>query len=170
MQSAQQVWLAGLGALASAQEHGEQMLDELIRRGADLEQTAREFSEHSLDEADKTLEQASASMRNHSRQAWSKLEQAFEDRVSDVLSRLGVPARREMDLLMKHVEELNQQVKKLRASAHTRFDRTLNTGMRRARDDLSDLARELEEVQLAAKRSMKQGISDIKKAIKDASR
>lgn len=168
--SAQQIWLAGLGALVAARKHGEKVLDELIRQGADLEKSTQELAERSLDEADATIEKTSEQARAHARQAWQGLEQAFEYRVGEVLTRLGIPARQEMDALMRHVTELTQQVQDLKSASQTRFSRMLDAGTRRARDDLSDLARELEEVQLAAKQSMKQGIAQVRKAIKDASR
>jgi len=46
----------------------------------------------------------------------------------------------------------------------------MTSTVRRARDDLSDLARELEEAQLAAKQSVKRTVDKVKKSMKTASR
>ncbi len=165
-QATQQIWLAGLGALSSAREQGEQLLEDLIKQGSDVERAAREFAERS----GKALGKSGARTSQHAGKAWDRLQEAFEERVADLMTRLGVPARHEMDLLMRHVKELTRQVERLRNNSLTRLNRLTDAGTRRTRDDLSDLARELEEVQLAAKRSMKQGIAQIKKAIKDAAR
>jgi hypothetical protein len=46
----------------------------------------------------------------------------------------------------------------------------MNNTVRRARDDLSDLARELEDAQLAAKQTMKRTVAQVKKAVKSTRR
>jgi len=170
VRSAQQIWLAGLGALVSARKQGEQLLDTLVREGTELEQTARDLADTSLKRIGLSIDKTSNQVQSQGRHAWESLEAAFEQRVGEVLTRLGIPARQEMDALLRHIAELTEQVQKLKSASQTRFDRLVETGTRRTRDDLSDLARELEEVQLAAKQSMKQGIARARKAIKNASR
>ena len=41
---------------------------------------------------------------------WDKLEGIFEDRVSKALKKLGVPASRDIDALVKRIDELQRTV------------------------------------------------------------
>ena len=110
-------------------------------------------------------------MRERTQETWDRLEQVFEDRVSRALSKLGVPGRKELDELLQRVEELNARVRKIRElPIRNAASQAVGGGARRARDDLSDLARELEEAQHAAKLRMKRSVAKVKKSIKDAAR
>jgi len=99
-----------------------------------------------------------------------RLEQVFETRVSRALSKLGVPGRKDLDELLKRVDELNREVRRLNGGTTKSLGQVMTSTVRRARDDLSDLARELEEAQLAAKQSVKRTVDKVKKSMKTASR
>ena len=102
MSSAQQIWLAGLGAFARAQAEGGKMFDSLVKEGAAVQA--------------RTGKAASAQMARLSKNAtgtWDKLEQVFEDRVAKSLNRLGVPSYGDIQALSKHVNELNANVRLL---------------------------------------------------------
>lgn len=101
-ESAQQIWLAGLGAFAKAQEEGSKVFDALIREGESLQLKTRKVTE------DKVAEIASKATGS-----WDRLEQVFEDRVARALGRLGVPTRKDVDSLSRRVKELTAQVEKL---------------------------------------------------------
>ena len=45
-ESAQQIWLAGMGAFNRAQSEGSKLFETLVRDGLSLEQTARKFAGH----------------------------------------------------------------------------------------------------------------------------
>ena len=102
MSSAQQIWLAGLGAFARAQAEGGKMFDSLVKEGAAVQA--------------RTGKAASAQVARLSKNAtgtWDKLEQVFEDRVAKSLNRLGVPSYGDIQALSKHVNELNANVRLL---------------------------------------------------------
>src|SRR5262249_21982365 len=50
MESAQHIWLAGLGAFAKAQGEGGKMFQSLIREGSDLEQKTRKIATGTVDD------------------------------------------------------------------------------------------------------------------------
>jgi len=153
MESAQHIWLAGLGAFAKAQEEGGKLFEALVKEGSTLEQKTRKIATGTVGDVRGAVESSVTQVRERTQETWDKLEQVFETRVSRALGKLNVPGRKDLDDLLKRVDELGQQVRKLTGNARASIGQVLGGTVRRARDDLSDLARELEEVQLAAKSS-----------------
>jgi len=105
-ESAQQIWLAGLGAFAKAQQEGNKVFDALIREGEAIQQKTRKVTE------DKVTEMAAKATGT-----WDKLEQVFENRVARSLHSLGVPTRDELAALSKRIAELKTEVEKLNKAA-----------------------------------------------------
>lgn len=105
--SAQKIWLAGLGAFERARTEGPRMFETLVEQGRSM--GARAMG--AADEALKTVREA-----NYSGGRWDKLEQVFEDRVSRSLGRLGVLTARDVEDLSRQVSELNDTVRKMMAS------------------------------------------------------
>ena len=109
MDSAQKIWLAGLGAYSRARSEGDSVFNTLVEQGKSLRDRARGAADQALGtvraQADATLGQAQGQ--------WDKLEQVFEDRVSRSLNRLGVLTSREVDDLARQVRELNDSVQSL---------------------------------------------------------
>lgn len=100
--SAQKIWLAGLGAFERAKTEGPRMFESLVEQGRSM--GARAVG--AADEALKNMRQA-----NFSGGRWDKLEQVFEDRVSKSLGRLGVLTGREVESLSRQVADLNETVR-----------------------------------------------------------
>jgi poly(hydroxyalkanoate) granule-associated protein len=103
--TAQQIWLAGLGAFERAKSEGPKMFETLVEQGRNLGVKARE----SADQALRTMRETSYSAGGR----WDKLEQVFEERVAKSLNRLGVITTREVDDLSRQVRELNENVRNL---------------------------------------------------------
>jgi len=170
MDSAQQIWLAGLGAFAKAQEQGGHLFENLLKEGSSLEQKTRKLATGKVDDVRDAVETGVTQVRERTQETWDRLEQVFENRVSRALAKLGVPARKDIDELLKRVDELNRDVRRLNGGAGKSIGQVMTSTVRRARDDLSDLARELEEAQLAAKQTVKRTVAKVKKSIKTAGR
>jgi poly(hydroxyalkanoate) granule-associated protein len=113
MDSAQQIWLAGLGAFAKAQSEGTKLFESLVKEGAALDAKTRKFTEAKVGEARGNIEQTIGQVRERSQETWDKLEKVFEDRVSRALGRLGIPSHEEISTLTRRVEELSREVRKL---------------------------------------------------------
>lgn len=108
--SAQKIWLAGLGAFERAKSEGPRMFEALVEQGKGLRSRASEAADQAL--------KAVREQAGEAQGKWDKLEQVFEDRVSRSLNRLGVLTSREVGDLSRQVEELNRQVREMmRASA-----------------------------------------------------
>lgn len=116
--SAQQIWQAGLGAFAKAQQEGGREFTRLVRDGSELQKRARQV-EDATDTVARKAERAS----RRSSSSWGKLEQVFEERVARALATIGVPAPGEIEALNRRVGELERMVAELadtRSGAATR--------------------------------------------------
>ncbi len=113
LDSAQQIWMAGLGAFGRAQEEGTKLFDALITEGVTLEHKTRKFATGGVDVARDAVETTVAQVRERAHDTWDRLEKVFEDRVSRALGKLGVPGRDEMQALLNRVEELNRALRKM---------------------------------------------------------
>ena len=112
-ESAQQIWLAGLGAFGKAQEEGVKVFDALVKEGKTLESRTRRFAEAGVGAVKNPFARAAGHASAKATATWDKLEQVFEDRVARALNKLGVPTNRDIQSLAKRVEELTASVQKL---------------------------------------------------------
>ncbi|MEP7042112.1 MAG: phasin family protein [Dokdonella sp.] len=112
MDSAQQIWLAGLGAFAKAQEEGGKLFEALVKEGTALDAKTRKFTEGKVNEARGTVESTIGQVRERSQETWDKLEKVFEDRVARALGRLGIPSQDELKALNARVDDLSREVRK----------------------------------------------------------
>ncbi len=119
--SAQEIWLAGLGAFSKAQAEGTKVFEALVKEGVGLQQKTRSLAEDKLagmtggvakaaNEWTKAANQLSGKAQSTATETWDKLEQVFEDRVARALTSLGVPTQRDVQALAKRVEELTASV------------------------------------------------------------
>ena len=113
--SAQQIWLAGLGAFGKAQAEGAKVFDALVKEGKNLEGRTRKFAQMRMGSVTGTVEKAATKATARATATWDKLEQVFEDRVARALNKLGVPTNRDIQNLSKRVEELTASVRRLDA-------------------------------------------------------
>jgi poly(hydroxyalkanoate) granule-associated protein len=155
VESAQHIWLAGLGAFAKAQDEGTRLFEALVREGVSLEQKTRKLTAGKADEARGAVEAAVGQVKERSQETWDKLEKVFENRVSRALNHLGVPGSTEVKALTQRVEELAREVHKLNAkpaakpaTRPTSSKSGATRSVTRVRDELADVARELESAQL----------------------
>ena len=112
-QSAQKIWLAGLGAFARARTEGDKLFDLLVEQGKVIRSKSGKAADQALKSA---RSQADATMSS-AQGKWDKLEQVFEDRVSRSLNRLGVLTSKDVDVLARQVSELNDSVRALMGGA-----------------------------------------------------
>lgn len=97
-ESAHKIWLAGLGALATAEEEGGKIFKKLVEKGEGLEARGKE-----------TLEDAKTKVTN----VWDEVEGKVDEKVTAALHRMGVPSREEIQKLTKKVEELSKKIEQL---------------------------------------------------------
>ncbi|MDH5833670.1 phasin family protein [Luteimonas kalidii] len=112
-ESAQQIWLAGVGAFGRAQAEGTRLFEGLVKEGASLETTARRFAGH-RDVMRDAVETRVGQAREHAVDTWDRLEKAFETRVHKTLVALGVPGRDDLHALSQRVDELTAELRRQR--------------------------------------------------------
>lgn len=108
--SAHQIWQAGLGAFAKAQEEGGKVFAKLVKEGTDLQKRTQKLAENKVSGVTGTVTKMADNVSKQASGSWDKLEQVFEDRVARSLTSLGVPSRKDIQALTKRVEELSKAV------------------------------------------------------------
>lgn len=112
-ETANKVWLAGLGALASVGEEGGKLFNTLVDKGSGVESRGRkEFAK-----AKSVIEEVADQAKNEAQSAWSRLETVLDDKVTASLHRVGVPSREEIKNLSARVAELTRKVEQQRKPA-----------------------------------------------------
>lgn len=115
MGSANEIWLAGLGAFSKAQTEGKKIFDKLIEQGKDFEEAFKSHSQKATKNVKQTVTGSVDSARKKAAESWDKLESVFETRVEKSLHRLGVPTNDELNKLVDRIEKLTEQVSALSA-------------------------------------------------------
>ena len=111
--SAQQIWLAGLGAFAKAQEEGQKVFTALVKEGNAIQKRTMKVTEDKVNEVSSSVSKIADQFQRQATGTWDKLETVFEQRVERALGRLGVPSNKEVTDLTKKVEHLTAAVNKL---------------------------------------------------------
>jgi poly(hydroxyalkanoate) granule-associated protein len=115
--SAQHVWLAGMGAIARAQKDGPAAFQDAVAEGLRLlsqsRSSAQEMIRDAFENAQSTVQSRMGGAAEHAQETWDNLESLFQSRVQKSLLQLGVPNGDEVRALTRRVEELNAAVLKL---------------------------------------------------------
>lgn len=114
--SASQIWLAGLGAFAKAQEEGSKVFDSLVRQGQALQRKTQPVVEETLAEASTRMAGVASDLSSRASGHWDKLETIFEDRVGQALKKMGVPSAKDVDALRARIDELQRTVAAMAAA------------------------------------------------------
>lgn len=110
--SAQQIWLAGLGAFAKAQEEGGKVFEALVKEGLTIQRKTQAVAEEKISEATSRVTSMASDIGSRAAGQWDKLENIFEDRVATALSKLGVPTSRDLDVLNARIDALAKSLGK----------------------------------------------------------
>ena len=100
--SANQIWLAGLGAFSKTQQEGVKMFEALVAEGEKVQERTKTAADERL-----------AEVKEKVTGAWDKFDKVFEERVGRALHALNVPTHKDVDVLSKRVHELTLITKKL---------------------------------------------------------
>jgi len=111
--SAQQIWLAGLGAFSKAQEEGGKVYKALIKEGNSLQKRTMQMTEDRVTEVTSKMTKLAGGLQKQANGTWDKLETVFEQRVERALTSLGVPTNKEIADLTRRVELLTASVQML---------------------------------------------------------
>jgi poly(hydroxyalkanoate) granule-associated protein len=109
--SAQQIWLAGLGAFAKMQQEGSKAFEALVKDGAGMQKKTQAAAEETLAQAQQRMSGFASEFGTKAAGQWGKLENIFEERVARALEKLGMPSAADMAALQARVEALEAQLK-----------------------------------------------------------
>jgi poly(hydroxyalkanoate) granule-associated protein len=143
--SAQQIWLAGMGAFAKARAERTKIFDALVKEGHNIQLRTRALAEDRIGEVSERVND----VKERASESWDKLEQVFENRVSRALGRLGVPTSKDIKALAKRVDALSASVQALGAKAPAKAPAARKAAARKAAAKPAKAARS------AAKRARK---------------
>ncbi|OSZ64818.1 phasin family protein [Hydrogenophaga sp. IBVHS2] len=118
--SAQQIWLAGLGAFSKAQAEGGKAFETLVKEGLSIQRKTQAVAEERISEATSRVSSMANDISSKAAGKWDKLESLFEERVAKALGTLGVPTARDIEALMARIDELNAHVAQLTGQAPAR--------------------------------------------------
>jgi poly(hydroxyalkanoate) granule-associated protein len=104
--SAQQIWLAGLGAFAKAQEEGSKVFEALVKEGLDMQRKTQKAAQDKITEAANRMGSLTSELGSHTFGGLDKLESIFEERVSQALGKLGVPTAHDLSALQERMDAL----------------------------------------------------------------
>ena len=116
-ESAQQIWLAGLGAFSKAQEEGGKVFEALVKEGLTIQRKTQAVAEEKITEATSRVTTMASDIGSKAQGQWDKLENIFEDRVAKALAKLGVPSARDLEALSARVDALAKGSKAAPAKA-----------------------------------------------------
>ena len=108
--SAQQIWLAGLGAFSKAQAEGGKAFETLVKEGLSIQRKTQAVAEERLNEATQRMTNMASDIGSKAAGQWDKLENIFEDRVAKALNKLGVPSARDIEALIERIDALRAAV------------------------------------------------------------
>ena len=124
LQNVQQIWLAGMGAIARAQRDGPSAFSDAEREGLRLlnqsRSTAQQMVRDVFGSAQETLQSRVGGARDQAQGTWDNLESLFQTRVQRAMHQLGVPTAEEIRVLTRRVAELNENVKRVNARERVR--------------------------------------------------
>ena len=111
--SAQQIWQAGLGAFAKAQEEGGRVFSKLVKEGSEFQKRA----EDKVADVGDSVSKLADGVGKQASGSWDKLEQVFEERVARALATIGVPMQNDIAALHAKIDALSLQVAALSGKA-----------------------------------------------------
>jgi poly(hydroxyalkanoate) granule-associated protein len=89
--SAQQIWLAGMGAFAKAQAEGKQRFEALVKEGVALQRKTQSVAEERLGEVTNKMTSMADDVSAKAGKQWDKLESIFEERTAKAMKTLRRP-------------------------------------------------------------------------------
>ena len=111
--SAQQIWLAGMGAFSKAQEEGGKVFESLVKEGMSLQRKTQAVAEEKIGAVTSKMSDMAGDVQAKAGQHWDKLESIFEERTAKALNKLGVPSAKDVQALTARIDALSAQVAKL---------------------------------------------------------
>jgi poly(hydroxyalkanoate) granule-associated protein len=122
--SAQQIWLAGLGAFAKMQQEGSKAFEALVKDGAGMQKKTQAAAEETLAQAQTRMAGFASEFGTKAAGQWGKLENIFEERVARALEKLGLPSAADHAALQARVAALEAELQRMQGKPSAAAART----------------------------------------------
>jgi poly(hydroxyalkanoate) granule-associated protein len=126
-ESAQQIWLAGLGAFAKNQEEGKKVFEKLVDDGLNLQKKTTEALHSKVSEATDKISAMASSLNHPTPGQWAPLEELFQTRVAKAMEKLGTPTMEAFEALEARVAELEKQISACKPAPAKKTSRTTSS-------------------------------------------
>ncbi|HXS74442.1 MAG TPA: phasin family protein [Rhodanobacteraceae bacterium] len=111
MESAQQIWLAGLGAFSKAQQEGGKFFETLVEEGAQVQEKTRTYTQAQFEQAQRRAEPWVNEARRRTTDVFGKFEQMFDERLARAMERMQMPTREDIRQLSERMDEFAREVR-----------------------------------------------------------
>lgn len=101
LEAARKVLLAGIGAVALAQDEAEDFVEKLVERGEIAQKDGKKLMQEMIDKRKKNTEKA---------------EDEIGSRVEEVLTRMKVPTKSDIEALSTKITDLSEKLEELKKS------------------------------------------------------
>ena len=118
-ESAQQIWLAGLGAFAKNQEEGKKVFEKLVDDGLSLQKKTQEALHEKVNMAGEKITELASNLKPDPAVHWAPLEDLFHNRVAKANEKLGVPDAQAFEALSLRVQALEKALGLVQKSQST---------------------------------------------------
>ena len=105
---------AGVGAFALSIDEVEEFVARLVDRGEIAEQDGRKLVSDVLSRRRGDAEDATEKVQEHTSRQWTRAEAMLDQQIDNILARLNVPSKTDIELLSAKVSELAEKVDALR--------------------------------------------------------
>ena len=105
---------AGVGAFALSVDEVEEFVARLVERGEIAEQDGRKVISDVLSRRRSNAEVATEKVQEQTSRQWSRAEAMLDQQIDNILARLNVPSKSDIELLSAKVSELAEKVDALR--------------------------------------------------------
>ncbi len=102
--SARRIWLAGLGAIAEAEQRGDEIFESLVESGEGYEKTLKE----PIGKASGAFKESVSTAKSKASSALSDLERIVDEKVAAAMKSMGLASRAEVESLRREVERLKK--------------------------------------------------------------
>jgi poly(hydroxyalkanoate) granule-associated protein len=120
MDSAQQIWLAGLGALSRTQQEGGKFFDALVEEGVRIQEKTHAYNEEQIKQGRQQSTAWMEQARQRTNAAMGKLEKAFDERIARAMKRMQMPSHEDIQELSARIDALTREVHAARKPARSR--------------------------------------------------
>ena len=110
-ESAQAIWLAGLGAVSIAQKRGGELFQSLIGEGKEFQVRAQKVAQEIGADAKAQVKGALEPVQARARHELQRAGSAVQHGVATVLAKLGIPSKADIEELTTRVAALSRQLK-----------------------------------------------------------